>query len=164
MTPARVIGIGSPFGADRVGWEAVDALARAGGLPPDLVVFARCARPDGELLAALARPGLLLLIDAMRSGAPPGTVRRVRPEEIMRDGPLISTHGFGINSALSLAAALGGLAAGVRICGIEIPPESAAGGTDAGNGSASAGGWSSGESAREIRKILMESLREFGYL
>jgi hydrogenase maturation protease len=160
VKPARVIGVGSPYGADRIGWEVVDELARSGGMPPERVAFTRCARPDGELLAALERPGLVLLIDAMRSGASPGTVRRVRAEELMRDGTLISSHSFGINSALSLAAALGSLAAEVQICGIEIPPETAPDAVAPAPLTAA----EREEMLSEIRKILMGSLREHGYL
>jgi hydrogenase maturation protease len=163
VNPARVIGIGSSFGADRIGWEVVDALARpdsCSGWPPGRVVFSRCARPDGELLAALERPGLVLLIDAMRSGAPAGTVRRVGAEEIMQGGTLISSHGFGINSAVGLAAALGNLAAEVRICGIEIPPASA----QEAVGAAPVMAAVREQILSEIRIILMESLRECGYL
>jgi len=163
VNPARVIGVGSPFGADRIGWEMVDELERSAavcGLPPDRVRFSRCARPVGELLAALERPGLVLLIDAMRSGAVPGSVRCVHVNEVMRGGTLISTHGFGINSALSLASALGSLAAEVRICGIEIPPASTPGDSNPAPALATV----RDEILSEIRRILMLSLREYGYL
>lgn len=161
MTPARVLGIGSPFGADRLGWDVVDALARRDDWPPGRVVFACCARPGGELLAALERPGLLFLVDAMRSGTTPGTVRCLRPAEILRDSALISGHGFGINSALSLADALGTLTAEVRVCGIEIPPECT---PDGGFPASPGGGRVDDKIIREIRKILMDSLPAHGAL
>jgi len=163
VNPARVIGIGSPFGADRIGWDVADALASpggCGGLPPGRAVFSRCARPASELLTALERPGLVLLIDAMRSGVPAGTVRRVRVEEIIRGETLISSHGFGINSALSLAAALGSLAAEVRVCGIEIPPES----VPEIRGAVSAIPALREKMLSDVREILLGSLRECGYL
>lgn len=168
MRVARVIGVGSPFGADRVGWEVVDALARpeawGAGSAPARVSYARCGRPDSRLLEAFAQPGLLILIDAMRSGRPPGSIRWFVAQELMADGGLISSHDFGIKSALSLASALGNLSAEVLICGIEIPLEPMPDTLVPGAALDAMGGRSRTEILSEITGILITSLKRNGYL
>lgn len=122
----RIIGVGSPFGDDRLGWDAVDAVERSGLLDSYTqarVSVQRLNRPDASLLEALAAPGLVVLVDAMRSGAVPGTVREVDSENLEATGALVSTHGFGIESALQLAGTLGEIACEVRVLGIEMNPE-----------------------------------------
>lgn len=162
MSPARVIGVGSPFGADRIGWDVVEALGRWDRLPAG-VVLSRCARPDGELLDALAMPGLLLLVDAMHSGSLPGTVRRFTAEEIMAGEGMISTHSFGIKSALRLAEALVSLKAEVWVCGIEIAPQTARGGAIPDPGPVPPDSLDVAGIVKEIKKILMDSMTEHGY-
>lgn len=122
-TPVRVIGVGSPFGADSLGWDAVDALSASGVLadyPDGLVTLQRLDRPGAALLEMFAVPGLVILVDAMRSGRTPGTVVALDPEDLDETGCLMSTHDFGIDSALRLARALGEIACELRIFGIEM--------------------------------------------
>ena len=121
--PVRVVGVGSPFGADRLGWEAMDALVRMhalAGYPDGLVALHCLDRPGASLMELLRAPGLLILIDAMRSGRPPGTVRALDAADLEETRYLVSTHGFGIESALRLARALGESVCQVRIFGIEM--------------------------------------------
>jgi hydrogenase maturation protease len=167
LKTAHIIGVGSPFGADRIGWEVVNELARPGGwaeLPPGRVTFSRCGRPDSSLLEALELPGLVILVDAMRSGSPAGTVRCFSAAELIRDGALISSHDFGIKSALSLATALGNLQAEVLICGIEIPFEFMPDTMTAGSALDMRGGRARVEILDEIKIILITSLKRNGYL
>lgn len=167
MSAARIIGVGSPFGADRIGWEAVDELGRPGGwegLPPGRVVFSRCARPDHALLEEFAKPGLLVLVDAMRSGRPAGTVCCLPWAQFMRSGSLISTHNFGIKSALNLAAALGAMHAEVLLCGIEIPLESMPAACPSGAAPDTAGERGRKEILNKIKRVLIPVLRKNGYL
>jgi hydrogenase maturation protease len=85
MNPVRILGMGSPFGADRIGWQAIDALGSTGitrGQPPGWVSLVCLDRPGARLLEALAGAEAVILIDAMRSGAPPGTLRRLQLDQL----------------------------------------------------------------------------------
>lgn len=126
----RVIGVGSDWRDDDAGLRVARALA-AGPLPPQVAV-ACCERPLPDLLDALEGADAVILVDAMRSGAAPGSVRRLSREELATR-PAASSHGFGVARALSLAEVLHGGLPRLSIVGIEAgPPASvAAGGVDA---------------------------------
>ena len=133
LTPVRIIGIGSPLGADRVGWEVAGALSRhprIRGRAPGEVTVARADRPGIRLLEWLANPGLVILIDAMQGGAAPGAVRSFDGRDLPATASFATTHDFGIKAALDLAGALGEIRPEVRVFGIEIGalPEAAAAG------------------------------------
>jgi len=142
----------------------VEELARWNELPPGVAVFSRCGRPDAELLETLGSPGLVILIDAMRSGRPPGTVQCFAAADVMAGTGMISTHDFGIKSALTLADAIGGLVAEVRILGVEIAPEPGPPGSRSSPPAASSGARGGVEILNEIKKILMSTVKEHGYL
>jgi hydrogenase maturation protease len=129
MRRTLVAGIGSPFGEDRAGWAAVEAARRALGAsaPEDCGAHFICFdRPGAALAHALAEWDAAILADAMHTGAPPGTVRVIAPDELGTDRVgACSTHGFGIADALRLAAALGTLPARLALVGIEADPAAA---------------------------------------
>ncbi len=118
----RIIGIGSPFGDDRIGWEAIEAIDESGMLdrfPAGVVAAYRCGQPATDLLPLLSGAGAALLIDGTRSGAPPGTLRKVDAGELRADAGNISSHGLGVPESLALARTLGMLPATTVIYGIE---------------------------------------------
>lgn len=123
MTVVRIIGIGSPSGDDRIGWETIDAL-RASGLPAHFpagsISTECCDRPGARLVALLADADPGIVIDAMRSGAPPGTIRRLTAGEVEAAPGLLSSHGFGLAEALALARALGALPPRLIVFGVEL--------------------------------------------
>jgi hydrogenase maturation protease len=102
----RVIGIGTARGDDAAGLAVVEAL-RAQGLPPGADALA-CERPLPDLLDALAGARAAVLVDATRSGAAPGSVRRLARAELAA-ARAASSHGLGVAEALALAEALRGL-------------------------------------------------------
>ncbi|MEQ6342016.1 MAG: hydrogenase maturation protease [Gammaproteobacteria bacterium] len=123
MIPIRIIGIGSPFGDDRLGWEAAEAVRRSGLLghfPQGLVSVQCCDRPASGLLMLMEGASHVILIDAMRSGAVPGTVRRLQDEEIEMEAALLSSHGFGVAESLALGRTLGMLPARLVLYGVEV--------------------------------------------
>jgi hydrogenase maturation protease len=83
-------------------------------------------RPGVRLLALGAGADLLVLVDAARSGAPPGTLHRFDEEALGGTSPLLSAHGFGVASTLALGRALGILPARVVAYGVEIADSTAA--------------------------------------
>ena len=130
----KILGIGSPFGADRIGWEVVEAL---GARHPQ----SRYAR--GELrIGSYDRPGVGLLeqlrdceeawiVDALAGGRP-GRLRWLSLEELGLARESFSTHGAGVAEALALGAALSEPLPTIRLlavelgdqAGAELPPDS----------------------------------------
>jgi hydrogenase maturation protease len=113
----RVIGLGSPHGDDAVGLEVVRRLA-AEALPAGASVVA-CDRPGLDLLEALEGADAAVLVDAVRSGASPGTVCELGPEGLSR-GRTTSSHALGVAHALALSATLGRLPRRLRVVAIEL--------------------------------------------
>lgn len=111
-----VLGVGNTDrGDDGVG-RAVTKLLRANAA-------ARVLEHDGEatsLLRALEGHQAIWLIDAARSGAPPGTIHRI---DCATDAPLprspVSSHGLGVAEAIALARALGTLPSRCIVYAIE---------------------------------------------
>jgi hydrogenase maturation protease len=122
MSRVAVLGLGSPFGDDRVGWEVAQGLGRIPWAEhgPDSVVTVDCLdRPGAGLLERFRDADCVILIDAMRSGAPAGTLRRMHPDEILADADSPSSHGFGLAQTLALGRALGELPSNLVLFGIE---------------------------------------------
>ncbi len=119
-----ILGIGSPFGDDRLGWAAVEALQRSSALAAvagGCISFAVLDRPGALLLAQWRDADYVMVVDAVRSGAPPGTRHRLEPGEWIAREP-VSSHGFGLAAALELARALNDLPSHLAVYGMEIDP------------------------------------------
>ena len=120
----HIIGVGSPFGDDRLGWVAVETLQRSAALAAaggGSISFAVLDRPGALLLAHWHDADRVIVVDAVRSGAPPGTRHRLEPGKWAATES-VSSHGFGLASALELARALGDLPPHLVLYGIEIDP------------------------------------------
>lgn len=117
----RIIGIGSPFGDDAAGLEAARTLAAAP--PPECEIIA-ADRPGASLVEMLDGADAAILIDAARTGAPPGTIHEFGFDELERAAAarLVSSHGVGVAAAVALARKLGRAPAHGRIVAIEIAP------------------------------------------
>ena len=115
---AVVLGVGNAYrGDDAVG------LAVAGRVrerAPELEVVV-CEQEPIQLLDAWAGADLALLVDAVSSGAPPGTVHRLDataepvPATVFRG----STHAFGVAEVVELGRALGRLPGRLLVFGVE---------------------------------------------
>lgn len=117
MSEVLILGIGSPEPDDSIGWQAAEYLRRAGSLPSEVRVQV-CDRPGVTLLAHFRRAPQVILIDAMKAGLAPGSVRAVPAEELVAAESL-SSHDVGVAEAVALAAALGELPQRLSIIGIE---------------------------------------------
>jgi hydrogenase maturation protease len=111
----RVIGIGTLHGDDAAGLRVASNLARS-ALPDGVSV--RCCERGVDLLDALGEARVAVIVDAMRSGSTPGTVRRI-PADALRASSGLSTHALGVGEALSLACALGRAPQRIELVGIE---------------------------------------------
>jgi hydrogenase maturation protease len=120
----RVLGVGSPFGDDRLGWVAVEALRRSpwlAALPAGALEAEACDRPGAMLLSAWRDAQHVILLDAVRSGAVPGTLFCLQGRELS-GAAAFSTHDFGVAEALTLARSLGEHTAHILLLGIEADP------------------------------------------
>jgi hydrogenase maturation protease len=106
-TSALVIGIGNDWrGDDGMGLVVARRIRdrRVSG-----VTVTECAGDAAALLATWRDRSLVILVDAMISGDPPGTVRRIDPLErgLALRATLHSTHALGIADAIGLGTQLG---------------------------------------------------------
>jgi hydrogenase maturation protease len=118
-SPPLVIGIGNEYrGDDGVGLAVVRALQSV-----DLT-DGRLMESDGNcttLLDAWKNVSKVILIDAVSSGAEPGTISRfdAHAQRIPATCAFSSTHAFGIVETLALACTLNQIPPSVIIYGIE---------------------------------------------
>lgn len=114
-----IIGVGNTYrGDDGVG-PAVIALLRAEELPG--IQLLECDGDCSTLLNAWYKAGSVILIDAVSSGAPPGTIYRfdALTQPLPRQVSFQSTHAFGVSEALALGRILGQLPASLILYAIE---------------------------------------------
>lgn len=122
MNPIRIIGIGSPFGDDRLGWDVIERLRENKNLMPwlETLHLETCDRPGLHLLNLIRGAEVVVLIDAVKSGAPLGSLHCLQNGEIEQVYPTMSTHNIGIGYALKLARELNELPKKLYFYGIEI--------------------------------------------
>jgi len=123
-TRLKIIGVGSPFGDDRLGWVAADELKT---LPiylseKEKIDISILDRPGTALISQWKDADAVILIDAVRSGAAPGTLHILAADDIDENTQLTSSHGFGVASTVALARTLNELPEYFDLCGIEIDP------------------------------------------
>jgi hydrogenase maturation protease len=114
--PPWIVGLGTNFGDDRVGWEVIARFRES--RPADTEVLAVT-----DPLAVLDAPpgcGLLVVIDACRGAGAPGSIHRIEwPDQRLAANGETSSHGIGLTAALGLAAALGRLPSRVVVFAVE---------------------------------------------
>ncbi len=123
MSVIRILGVGSPYGEDSLGWRATRALENtqlAEMLAPDTVEYRYLDRPGPTLLNELEGAIQVVIIDAMRSGNPPGTVRKLELSEIETVLAPVSTHGYDLATSIALARSLDHILCESIIIGIEM--------------------------------------------
>ena len=116
---ALLIGVGNPFrGDDGVGSVVIRRL-RSQNLPGFTIVE---ETGDGaELLDAWRGASAVILVDAVQSGAAPGTIHRIdaTTEKLPKWFSHCSTHAFGVAEAIELARTMGDLPPSLIVYGIE---------------------------------------------
>ena len=113
---AAAVCLGSPFrGDDAVGPVVAERLRAVGAAVLD------CADEPTRLLELWAGLDTVVVVDALRSGAAPGTLRRVDAGDgpLPRELHLASTHALGIADALELARTLDRAPRRVVVLGLE---------------------------------------------
>ncbi len=123
MAPIRIIGIGSPFGDDQVGWKIIKALEQESStIPVSEWTLARCDSPS-NLLSLMKGAKCVYLIDAVQTGATPGTIHHWQGEEIINFAHSLSSHGIDVASVIALGKALAELPPTLILYGIELSVE-----------------------------------------
>ncbi len=112
-----ILAVGSAQGDDRLGWEVVEKI-RCQHWPG---VQARAVAAPSRLLDYLDDCQTLVVVDACRSGAAPGTMFRCAwPAPPVTTPGSPSSHGFDVVEALRLADTLGRLPPRVILVGMEV--------------------------------------------
>ncbi|BAU48704.1 hydrogenase [Sulfurifustis variabilis] len=124
-TPAvLIIGIGSPYGDDRLGLEAIAALRQDPYVRAQAkrIALRAADRPGARLIDLWHGAKAVVLIDGMVTGAAFGTVHRLEEETIARAGGShpASTHHFGVAETVALARQLGVVPGRLILYGVEI--------------------------------------------
>jgi hydrogenase maturation protease len=116
---AVVIGVGNAYrGDDGAGLAVADRLRDRA--PADVRIVS-CELEPSRLIDACEGASAAVVVDAVASGAPPGTLHRFDasttslPARMFRS----STHAFGVADAIELARVLGRLPRSVVVYGIE---------------------------------------------
>jgi hydrogenase maturation protease len=118
----RVIGIGSPFGDDAIGLEIAQILAQS---PPANCEVIVADRPGAGLIEWLDGVDGAILIDAVRSGARPGTLHELSFEELEHSQAAVtSSNEMGGAAAVRLARKLGRVPLRGGLIGVEIGADS----------------------------------------
>jgi len=120
--PVTIIGLGSPFGDDRVGWRVAEALAAI--LSPAQARILSLDRPGPALLEELAGEAPVILIDAAATDDPAGTPYRLDDSAGASAAETVSSHGLGLAQTLQLGRALGLLPPQLDLYLISIDPAS----------------------------------------
>lgn len=123
MKEIRVIGIGSPFGNDTLGWRAIASLRQQVGtdlLPLAEIELLTADRPGLSLLHLLEGARYVILIDAILDRARHGRILRVDTHQCLLQTDQISSHTLGVVSALVLANKLGMLPEKISMIGLGI--------------------------------------------
>lgn len=114
-----VIGLGSPYGDDRLGWEVIRLLQKQS--PPLPARLLSLDRPGTKLLSVLQDMQRAVIVDAVFSGRSPGSISDYYlaelPASVDRSR---SSHGFDLLPTLRLGERLGLLPPHLYILGIEM--------------------------------------------
>ena len=120
MDEVVVIGVGNPDrGDDAAGPEVVAALR--GRVPPGVRLTTTVGSDPSTLWDLWDGASHAVLVDAMVSGRPAGTVERfdVSHDRLPGSVRLVSTHAIGAPAAIELGRAIGRLPPRVSVYGIE---------------------------------------------
>jgi len=123
MNSIHVLGVGSPFGDDQLGWKAIDILSKDISLQPHIphiLQLKKLDRPGLSLLSDLQDAWAVILVDAIVNDGEIGKIYRLCKQEIILTKNLISTHNISIAETLQLGNELNMLPEKIILYGMEI--------------------------------------------
>lgn len=116
-----LIGVGSPFNDDTLGWQLLDALQQElATLPGYEWVFEKADRPGPVLLERMKGYKRAVLLDALDAGLSPGTIQVLRKEELAQIQRPASSHAIGVAEVLALGERLQMLPSELYLLGIQM--------------------------------------------
>jgi len=119
-----LVGIGSPFGDDRLGWIVAEEIRRRGLTTAQV----RCARAPADLLDWLDRVERLVICDACHGDFAGGAWRRIEwPSPEVDRLAFVGTHDMSLTATLELAQQLGRLPERTTIWCMSVPQVAAIG-------------------------------------
>lgn len=125
MTKVLILGVGSPFGDDRVGWLVVEKLEQHSAIIPmvakGILTLEVADRPGINLINwLLTGYERIILIDMVRTNLEtPGSIYKLQAAEIIGFSGMLSSHSLGVSASLALARELGINIDNVEFWGIE---------------------------------------------
>jgi hydrogenase maturation protease len=117
---ARLIAVGNPFWRDDAAGLAVARRVRAAA--PAGVEVVELGGDPASLLEALRDADPVVIVDAVRSGAPPGSIHRLEVhdgDQLPDRRPRHSSHGLALGDLVALAHTLDRLPRRLVLIGIE---------------------------------------------
>ncbi|CAM4207747.1 hydrogenase maturation protease [Vreelandella rituensis] len=124
MSHWRVLGIGSPFGDDQLGWRLVSAFQSLDNTtePEGATQCSALAldRPGSGLIQALTGARGVVVVDALQNMGQPGRIHRLALADLTQANGCFSSHSFGVAEALALADELALLPRHLLILGVEM--------------------------------------------
>jgi len=123
-----VLGIGSPLEADTLGWVVIERLEETlkGCRGRMRIELGKADRPGLALIEMMRPWPHAILVDAVVSGAPAGTLHHLRDDELPRSSARLSTHDAGVAEAIALGSAMNALPPVLELFGIEVVPDTPA--------------------------------------
>lgn len=119
MSRIRIIGVGSPWGDDQIGWLAADAIKTLYDTR-DVEVLT-VDRPGPMLIEYLGGVDKVILLDAVHGSGPSGRIYRLGGAELMcLARPQMLSHNMGVAEAVALAASLAKLPKDLCLIGVEL--------------------------------------------
>lgn len=115
-----VVGVGNPYRRDDgVGAAVLEELRRRPGLPGRV----RLVDSDGEpsrTIVAWQGAEVAVVVDAVRTGAPAGTIHRVPTGDAPSGGRGAGSHALGPGDAVRLGRATGRMPGRLELIGVEV--------------------------------------------
>lgn len=123
MSDVRVIGIGSPFDNDTIGWRVLEYLKQktmlATSLPTQIDLL-EADRPGMGLIQLLQDARFVILVDAILDDKRHGNIIRLDKTQLMRPPKVLSSHGMDVANAVALAEKIQGLPEKLVILGMGV--------------------------------------------
>lgn len=117
-TSVVVIGIGSPFGADTLGWQVIEQLKSQQPSLSDNIRLETCDRPGTLLLDYMKGVTKAILVDAVEGGRS-GTITTINKDQMLQQDSMHSSHRLGVAETIALGEKLGLLPDVLVLMGVE---------------------------------------------
>ncbi len=115
-----IVGLGSPYGDDQLGWLIIDELTKLQTTPSGLTLF-KSKNNGSDWFHEINNHQQVIFIDAVLSKEPIGTIIEITVDNLNKlASNRSSTHSVSLGDSISLAMSLDFLKVPVRIIGISI--------------------------------------------